>query len=200
MSNTAAWTPGAEPERPALPDQILPSTSAHGVVRVAGRIAESIVDGPGLRYVLFTQGCPHRCPGCHNPDTHDFGGGTPVVLRDILADIRRNPLLRGVTFSGGEPFCQSEALIPLAAALKSLGYHLMAYTGYVWEDLARDSAAARLLPFLDMLVDGPFVAARRSLELRFRGSSNQRILDVPAGLRAGRPMQHALHGPVNTVL
>ncbi len=200
MSNTAAWTPGAEPERPALPDQILPSTSAHGVVRVAGRIAESIVDGPGLRYVLFTQGCPHRCPGCHNPDTHDFGGGTPVVLRDILADIRRNPLLRGVTFSGGEPFCQSEALIPLAAALKSLGYHLMAYTGYVWEDLARDSAASRLLPFLDMLVDGPFVAARRSLELRFRGSSNQRILDVPAGLRAGRPVLHALHGPVNTVL
>ncbi len=200
MSNTAAWTPGAEPERPALPDQILPSTSAHGVVRVAGRIAESIVDGPGLRYVLFTQGCPHRCPGCHNPDTHDFGGGTPVVLRDILADIRRNPLLRGVTFSGGEPFCQSEALIPLAAALKSLGYHLMAYTGYVWEDLARDSAAARLLPFLDMLVDGPFVATRRSLELRFRGSSNQRILDVPAGLRAGRPVLHALHGPVNTVL
>ena len=200
MSNTAAWTPGAEPERPALPDQILPSTSAHGVVRVAGRIAESIVDGPGLRYVLFTQGCPHRCPGCHNPDTHDFGGGTPVVLRDILADIRRNPLLRGVTFSGGEPFCQSEALIPLAAALKSLGYHLMAYTGYVWEDLARDSAAARLLPYLDMLVDGPFVAARRSLELRFRGSSNQRILDVPAGLRAGRPVLHALHGPVNTVL
>lgn len=200
MSNTAAWTPGAEPERPALPDQILPSTSAHGVVRVAGRIAESIVDGPGLRYVLFTQGCPHRCPGCHNPDTHDFGGGTPVVLRDILADIRRNPLLRGVTFCGGEPFCQSEALIPLAAALKSLGYHLMAYTGYVWEDLARDSAASRLLPFLDMLVDGPFVAARRSLELRFRGSSNQRILDVPAGLRAGRPVLHALHGPVNTVL
>ena len=97
-------------------------------------------------------------------------------------------------------FCQSEALIPLAAALKSLGYHLMAYTGYVWEDLARDSAAARLLPFLDMLVDGPFVAARRSLELRFRGSSNQRILDVPAGLRAGRPVLHALHGPVNTVL
>ena len=200
MSNTAAWTPGAEPERPALPDQILPSTSAHGVVRVAGRIAESILDGPGLRYVLFTQGCPHRCPGCHNPDTHDFGGGPPVVLRDILADIRRNPLLRGVTFSGGEPFCQSEALIPLAAALKSLGYHLMAYTGYVWEDLARDSAASRLLPFLDMLVDGPFVAARRSLELRFRGSSNQRILDVPAGLRAGRPVLHALHGPVNTVL
>ena len=200
MSYTAAWTPCAEPERPAIPDQILPSTSAHGVVRVAGRIAESIVDGPGLRYVLFTQGCPHRCPGCHNPDTHDFGGGTPVVLRDILADIRRNPLLRGVTFSGGEPFCQSEALIPLAAALKSLGYHLMAYTGYVWEDLARDSAAARLLPFLDMLVDGPFVATRRSLELRFRGSSNQRILDVPAGLRAGRPVLHALHGPVNTVL
>ena len=170
------------------------------LLRISGLVNDSIVDGPGMRFTIFTQGCPHRCPGCHNPDTHDFGGGTPVVLRDILADIRRNPLLRGVTFSGGEPFCQSEALIPLAAALKSLGYHLMAYTGYVWEDLARDSAAARLLPFLDMLVDGPFVAARRSLELRFRGSSNQRILDVPAGLRAGRPVLHALHGPVNTVL
>lgn len=195
MSNTAVWTPGAEPERHVPADPALTAALDRDRVRVAGRVAESIVDGPGLRYVLFTQGCPHHCPGCHNPDTHDFAGGTPVSVRDILADIRRNPLLRGVTFSGGEPFCQSEALVPLAAALKSLGYHLMAYTGYVWEDLARDTAAARLLPFLDVLVDGPFVEARRSLELRFRGSANQRILDVPAGLSAGRPVLHALHGP-----
>ncbi len=192
--------PGVEPEHSAPAAPVPASALERGVVRVAGRVAESIVDGPGLRYVLFTQGCPHRCPGCHNPDTHDFAGGTLVALRDILADVRRNPLLRGVTFSGGEPFCQSEALAPLAAALKRLGYHLLAYTGYVWEELTRDAAAARLLPFLDVLVDGPFVAARRSLELRFRGSSNQRILDVPAGLRAGRPVLHSLHGPVNTDL
>lgn len=193
MSSTAAWTPGAEPGRNATASPALPAGLAHGVVRVAGRIAESIVDGPGLRYVLFTQGCPHHCPGCHNPHTHDFAGGAPVSLREVLADIRRNPLLRRVTFSGGEPFCQGEALVPLAAALKGLGYHLMAYTGYVWEDLVGNPAVARLLPLLDVVVDGPFVAARRSLELRFRGSANQRILDVPAGLRAGRPVLHALH-------
>lgn len=199
MSNTAVWTPGAEAGRSVPADPALCSALDGGMVRVAGRIAESIVDGPGLRYVLFTQGCPHHCPGCHNPETHDFAEGTAVSLRDILADIRRNPLLRGVTFSGGEPFSQSEALLPLAAALKSLGYHLMAYTGYVWEDLTRDAAAARLLPLLDVLVDGPFMAARRSLDLRFRGSTNQRILDVPAGLREGRAVLHPLHGPQKSV-
>ena len=187
MSNTAAWTPGAEPERPALPDQILPSTSAHGVVRVAGRIAESIVDGPGLRYVLFTQGCPHRCPGCHNPDTHDFGGGTPVVLRDILADIRRNPLLRGVTFSGGDPMFQPEGFTKLAQAIKEKSRkNIWCYTGYTFERLLDNPKQAELLKYIDVLVDGKFKQALRDESLLFRGSSNQRLIDVKASLKANK--------------
>ena len=104
-------------------------------VRIAGKVEESIVDGPGLRYVLFTQGCPHHCPGCHNPATHAVSGGVEVSLDDILRDIRTNSITRGVTFSGGEPFLQSETLAPLAAELKRQGYHLMAYTGYLMEEL-----------------------------------------------------------------
>ena len=155
-------------------------------LRVAGKAPESIVDGPGLRYCLFVQGCPHHCPGCHNPETHDAAGGRLVPGAKILHDARRNPLLRGVTFSGGEPFCQSRELAPLAAALRADGTHLMAYTGFVWEDLVADPAHHPLLDCLHLLVDGPFVAARRSLGLRFRGSDNQRLLDVPASLHAGR--------------
>lgn len=162
-------------------------------LRVAGRQAESIVDGPGLRYVLFTQGCPHHCPGCHNPDTHDFAGGTMLTLEAILEDIRKNPLTRGVTFSGGEPFCQSEALTPLATALKSLGYHLMAYSGYWMETLLRQPESRSFLALLDIVVDGPFVLAERSLELKFRGSRNQRIIDVPATLCSGDIVLHPLH-------
>ena len=203
VSNTAAWTSGAEPPDspvlrssravPTLPEAALPETAT---LRVAGRMAESIVDGPGLRYVLFTQGCPHHCPGCHNPESHDFAAGFSASPREIYDDIRRNPLLRGVTFSGGEPFCHAPELTPLAAALKARGYHLMAYTGYVWDDLIRNPACAPLLSLLDVVVDGPFILAQRSLELRFRGSRNQRILDVPASLREGRATFHPLHGEV----
>lgn len=162
-------------------------------LRVAGRLAESIVDGPGLRYVLFTQGCPHQCPGCHNPDTHDFSGGALLSQEAILEDIQKNPLTRGVTFSGGEPFCQSEALTPLAAALKSLGYHLMAYSGYWMETLLRQPASQPFLALLDIVVDGPFIWAERSMELQFRGSRNQRIIDVPATLCSGNIVLHPLH-------
>lgn len=154
-------------------------------LRVAGKAPESVVDGPGLRYCLFMQGCPHACPGCHNPETHDFAGGTLVSQERILADIRQNPLVRGVTFSGGEPFCQSLELASLATALKASGYHLMTYTGFVWEELVDNLTHRPLLECLDLLVDGPYVLAERTLTLPFRGSKNQRILDVPASLRAG---------------
>lgn len=156
-------------------------------------MAESIVDGPGVRYVLFTQGCPHHCPGCHNPETHDFHGGVDVPLETIHDEIRRNPLLRGVTFSGGEPFSRWRDLLPLASVLRGEGYHLAAYTGYTLETLLESGQGAPFLSLLDMLVDGPFVRAERSLELRFRGSRNQRILDVPASLREGRAVLHPLH-------
>lgn len=158
-------------------------------LRIAGTVGESIVDGPGIRYVIFTQGCPHHCPGCHNPETHDFEGGQAVETGTLLADIRKNPLVSGVTFSGGEPFAQAGALLPLAQALRADGKHLMAYTGYTFEELLQGGEEVRaLLAQLDLLVDGRFVLAQKSLELRFRGSANQRILDVQRSLAEGTPL------------
>lgn len=158
-----------------------------GALRIAGTVGESIVDGPGIRYVIFTQGCPHRCPGCQNPGTHDFAGGREIDTDVLLEEIRRNPLISGVTFSGGEPFAQAEALLPLARALRAEGRHLMAYSGYTYEELLEspDEAVRALLGLLDLLVDGRFVLEQRSLELRFRGSANQRVLDVPRSLAEG---------------
>ena len=156
-------------------------------LRIAGTIGESIVDGPGFRYVIFTQGCPHHCPGCHNQETHDFAGGTEIDSDVLVQDILKNPLLSGVTFSGGEPFCQAEGLCSVA---DGLGWKkpLMAYTGYTFEQLLAlpDPWVRELLGRLTLLVDGPYVQAERGLELKFRGSANQRVLDVPSSLAAGK--------------
>ncbi len=162
-------------------------------LRIAGTVEESIVDGPGLRYVLFTQGCPHRCPGCHNPETHDFSAGREVSLSWVLADVGKNPITRGVTFSGGEPFCQSTALIALAKKLRARGYNLAAFSGYTYEQISADAEKRALLEELDILVDGPFMEAEKSMTLRFRGSRNQRIIDVPASLTRGSVVLHELH-------
>ena len=149
-------------------------------LRVAGVIEESIVDGPGIRFVLFLQGCRLHCPGCQNPQTWDFDGGTLVPSDEVLARIKENPLVHGVTFSGGEPFEQAEALLPLANELKAQGYHLMAFSGFTLEQLVQKPENCALLEQLDLLVDGPFIEAQKSLDLRFRGSRNQRILNMPA--------------------
>ena len=149
-------------------------------LRVAGVIEESIVDGPGIRFVLFLQGCRLRCPGCQNPQTWDFDGGTLVPSDEVLARIKENPLVHGVTFSGGEPFEQAEALLPLAKELKAQGYHLMAFSGFTLEQLVQKPECRALLEQLDLLVDGPFIEAQKSLDLRFRGSRNQRILNMPS--------------------
>ena len=156
-------------------------------LRIAGTVGESIVDGPGIRYTVFTQGCPHHCAGCHNPQTHDFEGGKLFSVETLLGDICRNPLVSGVTFSGGEPFCQPEPLHALALELKRRGKHLMAYSGYTFEELLEQENpfVRKLLEQLDLLVDGRYIEAERDLELRFRGSANQRVLDVPASLAAG---------------
>ena len=154
-------------------------------LRVAGAIEESIVDGPGIRFALFLQGCRLHCPGCQNPHTWDFEGGTLVPVDEVLARIKSSPLARGVTFSGGEPFEQAEALLPLAEELKAQGYHLMAFTGYTLEQLLQKPGRAALLEKLDLLVDGPFIEAQKSLDLRFRGSRNQRILNIPASRENG---------------
>lgn len=156
------------------------NTACPEPLRIAGVQQDSIVDGPGIRYVIFTQGCPHHCPGCHNPQTHDPEGGKEADVQEILAQIAGNPLASGVTFSGGEPFLQAEALVPVAEEVKKLGKHLMIYTGYLYGQLAAsdEPGVRRLLELADVLVDGPFVLEERDLTLTYRGSSNQRVIDL----------------------
>lgn len=151
-------------------------------LRISGIVPESIVDGPGFRYVVFTQGCPHHCPGCHNPQTHSFDGGRWLEVGDIARQVGENPLLAGVTFSGGEPFCQAEALCELGRLVKGMGKHLMVYSGYTLEQLLelgkQQPAVDELLHLADVLVDGPYLEKERDLTLEFRGSRNQRIIDL----------------------
>lgn len=147
-------------------------------IRVSGIVEESIVDGPGFRYVIFTQGCPHHCPGCHNPQTHSFEGGTMMDIEDIFHAFCENPLLAGITFSGGEPFCQPKPLYELAVKVHKIGKSVMTYTGYTYEQLEEidDIWVKKLLSVSDILVDGPYIEELRDMDLQFRGSSNQRIL------------------------
>jgi anaerobic ribonucleoside-triphosphate reductase activating protein len=153
-------------------------------------VPDSITDGPGIRTAVFVQGCPHGCVGCHNPASHDFSGGTDTTVDDLFCQIARNPLLSGVTFTGGEPLCQAEALAELAERVKALGLEVAVYTGYTWEELAAEQDAGRmaLLRQTDTLIDGRFELAQRSLELKFKGSRNQRILHVQKSLAAGKPV------------
>ena len=154
---------------------------------LSGIVSDSIVDGPGIRVTVFCQGCPHHCPGCHNPETWEFGRGTPMEEETILEIVRSNPLCRGVTFSGGEPFAQAEGYAKLAKLLKAHRYEVASYSGYTFEQLLRGTPAQKeLLANIDVLIDGPFLMEERSLELSFRGSRNQRILDVPKSLAAGQ--------------
>ena len=157
-------------------------------IRIAGTVNDSIVDGPGYRYTIFTQGCPHHCPGCHNPETHPFDGGKTVDTQAIIDQFRENPLLDGITLSGGDPFCQAEECLVLAQAARESRLTVWAYTGYTWEALLKENDPARmaLLQAIDVLVDGPFILAQRSLELKFCGSRNQRLIDVQKSLAAGQ--------------
>ena len=156
-------------------------------LRIAGIVNDSIVDGPGFRLSVFTQGCPHHCAGCHNPQTHDFDGGYDIDTDEIIKKMRKNPLLDGITLSGGEPFCQGEACILLARAAHDMGLNVWAYSGYTYEQLlAGDAAQQALLDETDVLVDGPFILNQKSLELHFRGSANQRLIDVKASRESGR--------------
>lgn len=173
-------------------------------ISLFGTVHDSIVDGPGLRYAVFVQGCSHGCPGCHNPESQPACGGTETRVADVLADIEANGLVHDVTLSGGEPFEQPAACAALAAELKARDYGIWCYTGYLYEDLARrnDEAIKHLLENIDVLVDGPFVEARKSLELKWCGSSNQRLIDVPATRRAGhvvewQPVTFSLEKPSN---
>ena len=199
-------------------------------ISLFGTVPDSIVDGPGLRYAVFVQGCSHGCPGCHNPESQPAEGGAVTAISDLLADIEANGLVHDVTLSGGEPFEQPEACAVLARALKERGYGVWSFTGYLYEDLLRRAQAARaerarreeaglagealpegiatdlavgdLLDAIDVLVDGPFVESRKSLELKWCGSSNQRLIDVPATRHTGsvtlwRPTDFNLEKPSN---
>ena len=145
-----------------------------------------LVDGPGIRTTFYGQGCPHHCPGCHNPETWDFSGGTPMEESRLVEIAESNPLCHGVTFSGGEPFAQAEGFALLARLLHQKGYEVASYSGYTYEQLMNGTPAQKaLLAELDVLIDGPFLLSERSLELNFRGSRNQRIINVQESLQAG---------------
>lgn len=162
-------------------------------LRIAGTENDSIVDGPGFRFTIFTQGCPHHCPGCHNPQTHDFSGGKDVTLDELLGKIDANPMLDGVTFSGGEPFCQAKPLAKLGAEIRARGLNVITYTGFTYEQLleyaTEENGYATLLAVTDFLVDGRFEEDKQSYLLRFRGSSNQRFLDLAKTRESGIPTE-----------
>ncbi len=155
---------------------------------IGGIESESIVDGPGFRYVVFVQGCCFSCPGCHNAHLQSFDGGRTVPPEEILKAIKDNPLLSGLTLSGGEPFTQAAACANLARKVHALGLTVMAYTGYTWEELVSSSRSdwRSLILETDILVDGPFIKELKNIDLTFRGSSNQRIIDVKKSLAEGK--------------
>lgn len=149
-----------------------------GQIRVAGIEEESIVDGPGIRLVVFTQGCNHNCIGCHNPETHSFNGGRLVDIDSIVNMVKENPLLDGITLSGGEPFEQSLECSILAKKVREMGLNVLTYTGYTFEDILPNKKFRELLLQTDILIDGKFDISQKSMLLQFRGSENQRIIDV----------------------
>lgn len=158
-------------------------------LRIAGVVRESIVDGPGFRYTLFVQGCPHHCEGCHNPQTHSFEGGQVVTIDRVLESVLENPLLDGVTFSGGEPFMQPEALYNLAVKLKENGLNVICYTGFLFEKLLEmneeNPYILKLISQCDYLFDGKFEIENKTYAKTFVGSSNQRRIDVKKTLENG---------------
>lgn len=150
-------------------------------MRIAGIIPCSFVDGPGCRYVLFTQGCKHECVGCQNPQTWSFEGGKDFTIDEIVNDIKKNSPINKVTISGGDPFYQELDLYKLCKRLKSEGYNIWVYTGFTWDEI-KDSESLR---YIDVVVDSPFLLEEKTLELPFRGSRNQRIIDVFESLETG---------------
>ena len=159
-------------------------------IRLAGIIKESVVDGLGIRYVLYAQGCPHLCKGCHNPSTHSFEGGEIMDVESITYDIKKHPMLDGLTCSGGECFEQAEEFALIAKAVKAMGLNVWAYTGYTLEEILQykneRSGWNDFIKYIDVLVDGKYQEDNKDLELCFRGSSNQRIIDMQKTLHAGK--------------
>jgi anaerobic ribonucleoside-triphosphate reductase activating protein len=160
------------------------------VIRVAGIVEDSIVDGPGLRLVVFVQGCDKRCPGCHNPCSQPLSGGSIYKTDEIYERVAANPLCSGVTLSGGEPLLQAKALTPLARRVREAGLELAVYSGDTLEEIIErgDEAQLELLSLADTLIDGPFIIAEKTLTLPFRGSKNQRILNSEISIKQKTPV------------
>lgn len=153
-------------------------------MRIAGQRKHSFVDGPGIRYVVFFQGCPHNCYGCHNPDTHAINGGTEIPVEDVISDILNTKHIDGVTLSGGDPFLQPEACIAIADAAHERGYNVWAYSGWTYEAILKDPEKSKVLHHIDVLVDGPFILAEKA-DQKYRGSANQRVIDCTNSLLNG---------------
>ena len=162
-------------------------------IKIADIIEESFVDGEGIRFAIFVQGCFHNCKGCHNPATHDFNGGKILDTEDIIFKFKGAPLISGITLSGGEPLCQIKAVTELAFAAKNAGLSVWCYTGCIYENLIEDLSdmekkfftlddVNQFLKYVDVLVDGPFIESQRDLTMSFCGSRNQRLIDVQKSL------------------
>ncbi|MCL2820504.1 MAG: anaerobic ribonucleoside-triphosphate reductase activating protein [Oscillospiraceae bacterium] len=158
-------------------------------MKIAGLVHDSIVDGPGIRYVVYTQGCSLCCLGCHNPQTWDFDGGNEISVEKIINDMLTNPLTDGLTLSGGEPFEQAADCISLAAVARERGLNVWVYTGKTFEEIFAEAKqktdAYKLLSLTDVLIDGRYIAKERTLALKWRGSKNQRLIDVQKSLKTG---------------
>ena len=162
------------------------------MIRVLDIIEDTMVDGTGLRTSIYCAGCAHHCPGCHNPQSWDFGAGRLMSTEEIMDIIKADPFA-DVTFSGGDPMYQADGFAELATAIKrDTDKTIWCYTGFTFEELLADETKHRLLSLIDVLVDGPFVLSLRNLDLPFRGSSNQRIIDVPQSMRERRAVSYLL--------
>ncbi len=155
------------------------------LMRIIKIVEGTSVDGPGLRTSIYFAGCAHACPGCHNPQTWDFASGENIAIEDVIKTVQYNGF--DVTFTGGDPFYQAEAIVPLAKTIRDAGLGIWSYTGFTFEQLlaSDDKDMHELLRLTDVLVDGPFVQSLRDTTLLFRGSANQRLIDVPASLASG---------------
>ena len=156
-------------------------------IRLAGIAYESLVNGPGIRRVFFSQGCNHNCKGCFNPETHDFLGGEEKNINELIENVYKNPMIKGITFSGGDPFERAEEFAYMAKAFKEKNLNIWSYTGYTFEyiidNLDKRSGWKDLINNLDVIVDGRFEKDKAIEGLKFRGSTNQRIIDVKESLK-----------------
>lgn len=167
-------------------------------VRISGVVNESVVDGPGIRTTVFFQGCCHECSGCHNPETWDLRGGVEVTVADLIPRLKLNPLVAGVTFSGGDPFLQAGSAAVLGKIIKKMGLSLWVYTGFIWENLlnSQHPQFKELLEVTDVIIDGPFVENLLDRHLVFKGSRNQRIIDAQASLKTGKVVEWSTAGDI----